>query len=230
MIIISSRLEKIARVLCSCCYEDHFFDIEANTNYLKIDPDDCLFYFEFKQKDFQSLKDRLRTFKCFLRNKFQFKSLDSILIDLDQLRKIVEVLKSYSTTFGFEEEYTRSLDVEEIKFIKMDYYDKKRKDSFDLVIFNKNDLIINLDCVKDDGKLYYYDIEIGFNPTNFSLKKRISLGLSYLFAKGKSVLRDYEVSINKDDFMELIRTLNYIKNNSEPSERGILLKTAFQIE
>lgn len=227
MKVISAHSKKIARVLCNCCREDHYFDISLNTDYGKppASEDEYLLEIEFDSDNvrYMGFRERFRCFKNLLKNEnnslFE-EHVDSILVTLDQLKEIEETV--YNTVFRF-------LSKEELVAIrkppKPNIVRKIEEPHWeDIYLFRGEDgLALYLDNYsKEKGKKFLLsEGGIGWFYTEYETKRDIRRNAWRLLLKKSNYgVRNYWVSLTKSETVRFLSVICYIFDNIETDKNG----------
>lgn len=233
MKVISARVEKIARVNCSCCGDDeHYVDISFNKRFDEKDPDEYLFEFEFDTADgihpFMPLKHRLRNIINMLKNEDNFRHeeyCDAILLDPEQLLEIYDVVREYADKVLNEKEKDMINNPDRPEFIKKYVKFKKqhKNDWVEVFPFRGEDgltyYIDHFEDEKEPNKVLLHDFGIGwFYPKNTHPEDIRRYCRWYLFKNSKTGFRHMTCSLTKTEAIKFLASLNYIFTNVEKKE------------
>lgn len=227
MKVISAHSKKIARVLCNCCREDHYFDISLNTDYGKppASEDEYLLEIEFDSNNvrYMGFSERFRCFRNLLKNKdnglFE-ETVDSVLVTLDQLKEIKEII--YHTM-------SRFLSPEELDIIhkppKPNVIKKEVIPGWEDIYFfrGKDGLAFYLDnySTKRGRKFPISEGGIGWFYTEYETKRDIRRNAWRLLLKKSNYgVRNYWASLTKSETVRFLSVICYIFDNIETDKNG----------
>lgn len=206
MKVVEGDIITLAKVKCAVCYDDHCFKIfrDRNRSYFN-----DMYCFEFKQRSWPSLKDRLRLIKNFMKNdgKTMF---DSILLNIHQVEELYDLLRNDILSEPDNNCYFQLRGVNTSEENRL-YHSPHRKDSFDVILFRNNDeLMVTAEFVEGKKNIYLTAIDIGWhiNQKIFSSKfNRLKFALNFLFKKTKYPFIENSITVTKDDAKILLPVL-----------------------
>ena len=220
MKVIKSRSEQVCEVHCTCCEEDHRFEVERNKNFGKGKWEDDIFYVKFFSCDLP-LKERIREIRHIMKNFESHKNgihqaWNGILLDSDQLGELYGLLYS-------EVQVNDILDASDLEYIDKNIDLKPikfdDKDNWKTWILSKSrdGLVFSTDLYYNVDKEYQVaDIAIGWSvPEEMTKKELRKRCIKYLFKRSNYYFEHYECFLFKSDVVELLAAMNAFLNALE---------------
>ena len=218
MKVIEGDIITLAKVKCAVCYDDHFFKIVRDRNR---DEFNEMYCFEFIEKYWPTLKDRIRLIKNFMKNDGKT-IFECILLNIHQVEELYDLLRNDILDEPDNNCYFQLSGINTSEENRI-YHFADKKDSFDIILFkNDDELMITAEFVENKKDIYLTGIDIGWyiNQKIFSSKfERLKFALNFLFKKTKYPFRENSISITKDDAKVLLPVLaGLIKYTYESKE------------
>lgn len=238
MKVISGISDRVAKILCHCCQEDHFVLVDFNKHYDAKDQDEYVFEFTFDIKDdrysYHTLKQRLRDSINLVRNEDNFRheeSVDMVLMTPDMMAELYEEMRLWIDKLLTDEERDKIRLSEKPDFVKKyvrfkakGKFRKQKNDWVELYPFRGSDgLTWYIDHFEDDtGRVYLHDFGLGWFFTKSYTNKQIrQYSLRYLFKKGWYGMRQMYCSLNKAEAIKFLGTINWVFRNAKKDEKGL---------
>jgi hypothetical protein len=210
MVLIKAHWEPIAKVICSCCQDYHYVEIER-WKYFLDDADKTAYYLQFKYEDHLVFKDRLNAFFD-IRKTWQTKQRwEDLLIEYDQFADLYNTLLNDAIANSI-------LDDSDITYINS-CTEPKTEEQVDGSSPNEFHTV-KLFQSKDDFVFgFYYVVTNQGNPVDLFLgwdirkleKKEIHRATwNYLFRKNrKNYIQEYDCMLYKEDVVQLLASMKY---------------------
>lgn len=210
MKIISALYNKICRLECSCCGDDHFADFSMPNKKL-LDENNFL-YINFKTAEYR-IKDRIRISKSLINRRKQLQNkteaFNGIITDYNQIAELYSILK-------LEYEQNDMLKPEDIKNEKrvLELLTSSDGSFHEYSIFTSREGLIVHVTIENST---VYDISISYALSRemkiFEIFKRC---FAWIFNKRRnSIFEDQEISLSREEFVDFMNSLNWILQNIE---------------
>jgi len=210
MKIISALYNKICMLECSCCGDTHYAEFAIPTK--KFLDENNFLIINFKTSEYR-LRDRIRISKDillrrkFLKNKTEI--INSLIVDYNQLGELFSLLK-------LEFEQNDLLKPEDIKNEKkvLELLTSSDDKFQEYSIFTSKDdcLIVSISLEKNTVD----NINIGYALNETYFLNLLSRCITWIFNKKRNyIFEEYEVCLSKEDFINLMNSLNWILENVE---------------
>jgi hypothetical protein len=236
---ISGRyFETIAKILCDCCDEEHICLVKKNKMFKEsfaVDKEEALFYLDFSSPNYDrpwpGIKERLRVANEFLKNKGDY--LDALLLSYEQVVEIYDLFLDNINEFLTDEERVAIDDPDKIflemkditsrngrgiRWLDIDVFHPTRKD---------NELVLFFDGYEDDvnkERVYIGQFAMGWKiapSPYFDWKQKLNRAWRFVRKQGLSCIRQYEISMTREDVIEFLKSISYVFNNIKKDEKGI---------
>ena len=205
---ISALYNKICRLECSCCGEDHYVDFSMPSK--KLLDDKSFLYLNFKTSEYR-LRDRIRISKDILKRKEQLENktevFNSVIADFNQIADLYSTLK-----LEYEQnDLLKPGDIQD-QNLTLELMTSSDEKFHEYSFFtSKEGLMIHGTIEKN----IVYDLNIG-HALEYKMKyfKLFQRCVSWIFNKKRnSIFEDYEISLSKEEFIKFMNSLNWILQN-----------------
>jgi hypothetical protein len=214
MLLIKGYWEPVAKVVCSCCQDYHYLEIERWKHFLD-DQEKLAYYLRFKYDNYLTFKDRLKQFFD-IRKTWQTKQRwEDLLIEYDQLGDLYNGLLNDAIENSI-------LDDTDIKYINA-LHEPKMEESTEKGLNSKmlNEWhTISMFQSKDDFVFGFFhvdtmqgnpiDVFLGWDIRKLEKKEMLRATRRYLFSrKRKDYIQEFDCVLYKEDVVQLLASMKY---------------------
>jgi len=203
MKVIEGDIITLAKVKCAVCYDDHFFKIVRDRNR---DEFNEMYYFEFIEKYWPTLKDRIRLIKNFINHEIS----NVVSLNMHQIEELYDLLRNDVLDEKDKNSYfhIKKIDISEEN---RNYHFPDKKGYFNLQLF-KNDegFIAEAEfSINRKGNILLESIDIGWcsDLKMFNKKDKLKFILNFLFKRSKYPFIENSFSITKEEARILLPIL-----------------------
>lgn len=205
---ISALYNKICRLECSCCGEDHYADFSMPSK--KLLDDKSFLYLNFKTSEYR-LRDRIRISKDILKRKKQLENktevFNSVIVDFNQLADLYSTLK-----LEYEQnDLLKPTDIQNQDLV-LELMTSSDEKFHEYSFFTSKEGLMIHGTIEEN---IVYDLNIG-HALEYEMKyfKLFQRCINWIFNKKRnSIFEDYEVSLSKEEFIRFMNSLNWILQN-----------------
>jgi hypothetical protein len=214
MVVIKGYWEPILKIVCSCCQDFHYAEVERWKHFLD-DSEKLAYYIQFKYESYMTFKDRLSQFFDIRKTWKTKQRWEDLLIEYDQLGDFYNTLLNDAIANSI-------LDDADIAYINA-YNKPKMEESVEKGLNTKmlNEWhTVSMFQSKDDFVFGFFyveatngrpvDVFLGWDIRKLDWKEINKATWNYLFTrKRKNYIQEFDCCLYKEDVVQLLASIKY---------------------